>query len=59
MYNSYGSRDCPGGPRCIFHPSFNVVGLVRTVFAVPGVCKTETGIRWFSAMFDSTVDTNS
>ena len=65
MYSSYGSRDCSGEPRCIFHqsvlPSFTVVDLVRTVFAVPGVCKmtTVTGIRWFSAMFGSTVDTNS
>ena len=60
-----GSRDGSGEPRCIFDqsdlPSFTVVDLVRTVFAVPGVCKmtTETGIRWFSAMLGSTVDTNS
>ena len=64
MYSIYGSRDCSGGPRCTFHqselPSFTVVDLVSTVFAVPGVCKmtTETGIRWFSAMLGSTVDTN-
>ena len=45
----------------LFHHSFNVVDLVRTVFAVPGVCKmtTVTGIRLFSAMFGSTEDTNS
>ena len=46
MYSSCRSRDCSGGPRCIFHqsdlPSFTVVDLVRTVFAVPGVCKMTT-----------------
>ena len=57
MYSSYGSRDCSGS----FFSLTSVVDLVRTVFAVPGVCKmtTETGIRWFSAMLGSTVDTNS
>ena len=46
MYSSYGSRDCSGLPRYTFHqsdlPSFTVVDLVRTVFAVPGVCKMTT-----------------
>ena len=46
MYSSYGSRDCSGGPRCIFHRSVlsssTIVDLVHTVFAVLGVCKMAT-----------------